>query len=108
MNNIADTVEIKNIGNQLILSCKGDFCSQETIIVDSDNGLNTINYKKNNNDIVQGLFNLKYLVLFSKCSNLCSTVELLLKNDYPIVVQYSVASLGSIKLCLSPNSTPDE
>lgn len=104
MYNIADNVEIKNIGNQLILACKGDFCSQETIIVDNDNGVNNITYKKNSNDIVQGIFNLKYLVLFSKCSNLCSTVEVLLKNDYPIVVRYLVASLGSVKLCLAPCS----
>lgn len=104
MHNIADAVEIKNIGNQLFLSCKGDFCSQETVIVDNENGVNTINYKKSNTEIVQGVFNLKYLVLFSKCSNLCSTVELLLKNDYPIVVRYLVASLGEVKLALSPIS----
>ena len=104
MHNIAETVEIKNIGNQLIMSCKGDFCSQETIIVDNETSGNTITYKKNSKDIVQGIFNLKYLVLFSKCSNLCSTVELLLKNDYPIIVRYLVASLGELKLCLSPTS----
>jgi proliferating cell nuclear antigen len=101
MNNIADKVEIKNIGNQLILSCKGDFCNQETIIVDNDNGINTINNKKND-EIVQGVFNLKYLVTFTKCTNLCSTVELLLKNDYPLVIRYMVASLGELKLCCSP------
>lgn len=104
MNNIAESVEIKNIGNQLILSCKGDFCQQETIIVDNDNGINTISSKKNN-EIVQGLFNLKYLVLFTKCTNLCSTVELLLKNDYPLIVRYMVASLGVISLCCAPINT---
>lgn len=104
MHNIAETVEIKNIGSQLFLSCKGDFCSQETVIVDNDNGTNTINYKKNSNNIVQGVFNLKYLVLFSKCSNLCSTVEIHLKNDYPIVVRYLVASLGFLLLLLAPSS----
>lgn len=101
MNNIADCIDIKNIGNQLILSCRGDFCNQETIIVDNDNGVNMINNKKNN-EIVQGAFNLKYLVLFTKCTNLCSTVELLLKNDYPLVIRYTVASLGELKLCLAP------
>ena len=101
MNNIAESVEIKNISNQLILSCKGDFCNQETIIVDNDNGVNTINNKKGN-EIVQGVFNLKYLVLFTKCTNLCSTVELLIKNDYPLVVRYMVASLGELKLALAP------
>ena len=101
MNNLAESVEIKNIGNQLILSCKGDFCNQETIIVDNDTGVNTINNKKNN-EIVQGVFNLKYLVLFTKCTNLCSNVELLLKNDYPLVIRYMVASLGELKWCCSP------
>lgn len=101
MNNIAEHVDIKNIGNQLILGCKGDFCSQETIIVDNDTGVNSISSKRN--EIVQGVFSLKYLVLFTKCTNLCNTVELLLKNDYPLVVRYMVASLGDMKLCLSPS-----
>lgn len=96
MNNIADNVEIKNIGNQLILSCKGDFCSQETIIVDNENGVNSIS-SKSENEIIQGVFSLKYLVLFTKCTNLSSTVELLIKNDYPLVVNYMVASLGQLK-----------
>lgn len=100
MYNIAEVVEIKNIGNQLILSCKGDFCSQETVLADTEN--NACN--KNNNEIVQGIFNLKYLVLFTKCTNLCSTVELFLKNDYPILLRYMVASLGEVKLCLAPQS----
>lgn len=99
MSNIADVVEIKNIGNQLILSCKGDFCSQETVLADTENCNN-----KNNNEIVQGVFNLKYLVLFTKCTNLCSTVELFLKNDYPLLIRYMVASLGEVKLCLAPQS----
>jgi proliferating cell nuclear antigen len=106
MHNIADKVEIKNIGTQLILSCVGDFCSQETIIIDNDSGVNSIE-NKNNNDIVQGIFSLKYLVLFTKNTNLCSTVELLLKNDYPLVVRYIVASLGDLKIALVPNSETD-
>lgn len=106
MNNIAELVEIKNISNQLILSCKGDFCSQETVIVDNDNGINCIN-NKTRDDIVQGVFNLKYLVLFTKATNLSSTVELLLKNDYPLVVRYQVASLGEVKFCAAPIANTD-
>lgn len=101
MNNIAETVEIKNIGNQLILSCKGDFCNQETILADNENG-NSIQNKKD--EIVQGIFSLKYLVLFTKCTNLSTSVEIFLKNDYPIIVQYPVSSLGVIKMVLSPLS----
>jgi proliferating cell nuclear antigen len=99
MNNIAEYVEIKNIDSQLMFSCKGDFCSQETIIADNENG-NAIS-SKNTGEIVQGIFNLNYLVLFTKCTNLCNTVELHLKNDYPLLIKYTVASLGEIKLALA-------
>jgi proliferating cell nuclear antigen len=100
MNNIAEFVELKNVDDQLILSCTGEFCSQETIIVNNDNG--NIITTKNCGEIVQGVFNLKYLVLFTKCTNLCNTVELFLKNDYPLMISYTVASLGEIKLALAP------
>ncbi len=104
MKNIAEHVDIKNVGNELILTCKGDFCNQETIIVDNNNGINMINNKKAD-EIVQGVFNLNYLVLFTKCTNLCSTVEILLKNDYPLVIRYTVASLGNLTLCLAGVNT---
>lgn len=100
MNNIADQVEVKNINDQLIFSCKGDFCSQVTVLTDLD-GVNTITTKKQD-EIVQGVFNLKYLVLFTKCTNLCNTVELYIKNDYPLITKWECASLGELKLCLSP------
>lgn len=100
MSNIAEFVEIKNINHQLIFSCKGEFCSQETIISDNDT-----NSQSATDEIVQGVFNLKYLGVFSKCTNLCNTVELYLKNDYPLIVKYDVASLGTLKLCLAPQSS---
>jgi proliferating cell nuclear antigen len=101
MNNLAEFVEIRNVNNQLIFACKGEFCAQETILSDNDN--NTI-CNKNANEIVQGVFNLRYLVMFTKCTNLCNTVELYLKNDYPLIIKYGVASLGEVKLCIAPST----
>lgn len=102
MNNLAEFVEIRNINNQLIFKCSGEFAQQETIISDSENG-STIT-SKNANEIVQGVFNLKYLIMFTKCTNLCNVVELYLKNDYPLICAYNVASLGTLRLCLAPNA----
>lgn len=96
MKNIAEFVEIKNIKSQLMLSCKGDFCCQETVIADTEQGSGA-----SSAEIVQGIFNLNYLGLFTKCTNLCNTVELHLKNDYPLLIKYTVASLGEIKLVLA-------
>jgi len=117
MDNIADCVEIKNIDNQLVLSCTGDFCSQETVIHDTQcqeddaapsgsKGTNKVaGIVNNNEEIFQGVYSLKYLVLFTKCTNLSKTVEIYLKNNYPLIVRYTVASLGDIKLCVSPLTT---
>lgn len=98
MHNIADYCEIKNTQNEFIISCEGDFCNQETILVDND----FVNIKNDNNsEIIQGVFSLKYLFLFTKCTNLSNHVLIYLMNSYPIILEYTVASLGSIKLCLN-------
>jgi proliferating cell nuclear antigen len=99
MNNIADHVEIMNMNNQLIFNCKGDFCSQETVLSDSEAKIQS---KEETDEIVQGVFSLKYLVHFTKCTNLCNTVFLYMRNNYPLICQYMVASLGEIKLCIAP------
>lgn len=103
MNNISDFVEIKNINKKLIFTCKGDFCQQETVLCDSNGDDCT---GPSNGEIVQGVFKLKYLVHFTKCTNLSNTVEIYLKNDYPLIVKYAVASLGEIKMCLAPQRNP--
>lgn len=102
MHNLADFIEIRNVEGQLILSCKGEFCTQETVL--STEKSQNITIKKNdepNQEIIQGIFSLKYLSIFTKCTNLCNVVEIYLKNSYPIILQYSIASLGIVKLCLA-------
>ena len=34
---------------------------------------------------------------------MCNQIHIYIKNDYPLVITYSVANLGDIKLCLAPN-----
>ena len=98
---LADILEIKSIDQQLIFSCKGDFASQETILGETNNGLKFVQNDKPS-DIIQGMFSLKNLVLFTKCTNLCNTIKMYIKNDYPLIIEYSVASVANIKLCLAP------
>lgn len=103
MYNIAENLEIKSVGNQLIFSCKGDFAEQQTTIGETTSGMSFIQ-NSNPDKIIQGIFALKHLVLFTKCTNLCNSIELYLKNDYPLIIKYNVASLGNIKLCLAPKT----
>lgn len=96
-------VEITSSGTDLMFKCIGDFAEQETII--SEN--NTSNMKVHKMagavaEIVQGIFQLKHLVLFTKCTSLCPSIELYLKNDFPLILKYTVANLGEVKLVLAP------
>lgn len=100
--NLAELIEISNVGNQITFKCKGDFCSQETIIgADKNDNIHITKSSGTAQEIIQGVFALKYLANFTKCSGLSPTVDIHLKNSFPIVLRYGVASLGFISLCLS-------
>ena len=51
-------------------------------------------------EVAQGIFSLKYLSMFTKCTPLSKEVVLFLKNDYPLIVQYNVSNMGTIQLVL--------
>ncbi len=98
-----DKIEIKAINNKLFFSGKGEIGNIEFEVGESNGGLSIVSTTKNTNEIVQGLFELKFLLIFTKCSNLSNHVTLFLKNDYPIIITYQVVPLGEIKLVLSPS-----
>jgi proliferating cell nuclear antigen len=104
MHTLGEVVEIQSASQELVFRCKGDYAEQETIFSIGQNGL-TQTKSGIASEIVQGNFMLKHLVLFTKCTSLCSDISLYLKNDYPIIVEYNVAGLGEIKLALAPALT---
>jgi len=106
MNGIeAKYVDITLSGNVFRISAKGEFAVGSAEFSENTTGGNgiTINRKEENkNLIITGTYELKNLLQFTKCTNLCSHIEIYLKNDYPLLIKYSVASLGFMHLCLSP------
>jgi proliferating cell nuclear antigen len=105
MNNIGDVIEIKSIDNHLMFSCEGEFASQETVMGEKSNGLNFV--KSENTEIIQGYYNLKHLILFTKCTNLSPSVEIYMKNNFMIIFSFTIGSLGSCKCALAPRSQID-
>jgi len=101
LSNISERLEIKSVGNELIFKCQGPFAFAE-IRRSESNGVMEFVQKQDASKVIQGEFSLKNLGYFIKCTNLCNTIEMYLENDLPLVVKYSVASLGEIKLCLAP------
>tara|TARA_B110000977_G_scaffold192449_1_gene265952 strand:+ start:765 stop:1553 length:789 start_codon:yes stop_codon:yes gene_type:complete len=102
MHNISDTIEICNAGNLLYFKCNGCIAQQETIMGGSTDEVGLQFVKQSDDKIIQGYYNLKHLVMFTKCTNLCNTIELYMKNDFPIVIKFQVGSLGTLKLAIAP------
>lgn len=98
---ISDRLEIKSVGNELIFKCAGQFATAEVRRAEEQGSMEFLQ-KQDSSKIIQGEFSLKNLSYFIKCTNLCNQIEMYLENDLPLVIKYYVASLGEIKLCLSP------
>ena len=88
----------------MIFSFTGDQTNGKSILHNNENGLivQKATESDTTDEIIQARFMLKYLALFSKAYNLSNTVEIFLKNDYPIILKYSIADLGTLKYCLAP------
>jgi proliferating cell nuclear antigen len=94
MNNLATEMDIIRDGTQLILSCKGDYAEQTTVIEFPEDVNRTGN-----------TFSLKYINLFTKATNMCSSVQIMqdsTESDRPIVFRYTTANLGDLKFYLAP------
>lgn len=98
LSNISDTVIIKNKNNEFTMSVECDAGSTEIVLGENVN----VEFNKNTDNDYCDRFDIKYLLLFIKNSNLCSNVELYLNSDLPLIIVYSVASLGSLKFVLAP------
>ena len=100
---ISEYVEIVCKKNSITFSCKGDCSEKSTTLEATDTNDIKIKFlNPNNKTIIQGIFELKHFVMFSKCSSLCSNIQIYMKNNYPIFIKYTVAKLGHILLGLIP------
>lgn len=98
MLNLSDVMIVATCGNDLVLSCNGDFARQETVIRESDD---CMSIQTASPQLVQGRYSLKFLTLFCRASSLSNTMEMYLKQDFPMVIKFAVASLGEIRFCLA-------
>jgi proliferating cell nuclear antigen len=92
-------LDITSVGQQLTFSCRGDFSENKAIFGNSDD---TKFDNETPFDVIQGTFSLKFLILFTKATSLCQTVQIYMKNDFSIILEYCVGSLGSLRFILSP------
>jgi len=87
--------------------------------IDGEVGSGTIEIQTNDNpaareaesnpkfDKVSLSFALRYLNMFNKASTLCNYVKLMLAAETPLVVEYEIESLGTLKYYLAPKINED-
>ena len=95
---ITNKIHIQSEDSKIIFTGSGDFAETKITVGEASNGLIVNKSDKK----ACGLFNIKYLLLFTKSTNLCTTVEIYLKDEFPLILAYNVANLGKIQYCLVP------
>jgi len=98
LNNNSTSVEITSINNEILF--RGQNEGGKVTMTYRDN--EKIKKKSDNGQVVQGVYDLKNLMCFSKCNKLCPDIQIYLKNDFPLVLAISVASLGKLYVFISP------
>lgn len=96
-------VEIIHTEGQLVFKYTGDFSEQtvtlgESNIIPNEEGTNDAF----DNEIIQGTFDLDYLLIFTKATNLNNNMLIRIQNDLPLILEYKVGVLGRLYLLLNP------
>jgi proliferating cell nuclear antigen PCNA len=52
--------------------------------------------------IIREVYDLNNIVMFTKCRNLCNTIQILLKNNNAMFIRYEIATLGAMQVGFVP------
>lgn len=99
---LSSHVDIISVDNCLKFKTSGSIGVGDITFTESENM--SFTKKDNPSKIIQGTFSLKQLSYFIKCTNLCTQIEIYLDNELPLITEYAVASLGTLRLGLSPRN----
>jgi len=97
LHQLSETVTIEASVEHVQFSIEGEVGSGVIKISTNDGGSD-----KAMSDKVILSFALRYLNMFNKASTLCNYVKLMLAAETPLVVEYEIENLGSLKYYLAP------
>jgi len=103
-----EKIELICTKNELIFSGNGELGQVEFKVCETNGGLSIKVNSKCHEDIVQGIYDLRLLIIFTKCSSLSENVILYLKNDHSLIVEYEILNFGVVKLALSQCKSKDK
>ena len=96
------------VNEQLIISIEGDNANMKKVIRESGNDKGLRFITSNKDEVIHGRFPLRFLLMFTKATNLSKHIGIYLKNDFPMVIQYSIANLGELRFALTPRVSDED
>lgn len=101
---VSDRIRLTSTCGAFELSAVGDFAAQTITIKERTSGQVFVPSKATTTST--GVFSLRFLNMFCKTTNLCQSVEILLKDHYPLILVYRVGDMGKLQYCLTPIDDP--
>ena len=97
---VSDRIRLTSTAGAFELAAVGDFAAQKITVRERTSGAVFVPSKTSATST--GVFSLKFLNMFCKTTNLCQTVEILLKDGYPLIMVYRIGDMGKLQYCLAP------
>lgn len=112
-------IEITHVNDYLEFKYKGENSDQKVVLSNSkilknadeiyynstEDTLSQVMKEKSkeneNMDIIHGVYDIEYLIIFAKATNLNSHLLIRMKNDMPLIFEYKVGVLGTFHLLLN-------
>jgi proliferating cell nuclear antigen len=104
MNVFAEYISINCNNKNIKFSCSGISTSRETVY---KNGEDNIEIIDSNNKINKGMYEIKNIQLFNKCINLSENFSFYMRDNFPLLIIYTIENIGTINVALSPIQEED-
>lgn len=105
---ISETVSIEAVEDSAIFSVEGELgkgkIEMKGTLAEKPEDKTSIEVK----EAVKLSFALRYLNMFNKASNCSPVVTLMMSKDTPLVVEYGMDKLGSMKFYLAPKISEEK
>lgn len=104
-------IEIRCTNKQIEFRCVGDCTNLEQKfkhvqnLEDDKKGVHIKNMNsssKNSSNIFHSVYDLNNIILFNKCCALCDTLQLYLRNDFPLFIYWNIGILGKFLIGFAP------
>lgn len=102
---ISKELHIRCKNKELTLTVKGDIGEKQITL--RENHVNELLFTQSSDILVEDTFNMDYIVMFIKGSNLSTNLEIFMAQNTPLFLQYNVGSLGKLKFGLSSKAKLD-